>query len=141
MALNHGIESLDHHLGTRFFVHDGMASAVKPVQFVRGRVPYTEWDKSLNNCKIHLKENVKLLLFEGYTLKVFKHSLQFHAFARKTSSRSSSSSYVQSRMPLFFCDDIPDPCLQTFNSCNLMSTNLILNITPQKEDWRCYVWG
>jgi hypothetical protein len=31
------------------------------------------------------------------------------------------------------CDDIPDPCLQIFNSCNLGSTNLILNITPQKE--------
>lgn len=33
------------------------------------------------------------------------------------------------------CYDIPGPCLQTLNSCNLCSRDLILNITPQKS--RC----
>jgi hypothetical protein len=32
-----------------------------------------------------------------------------------------------------YCVDIPDPYLHAFNSCNLGSIKLILNITPQKE--------
>jgi hypothetical protein len=35
--------------------------------------------------------------------------------------------------PTDYYDDIPDPCLPTFNSYNLGGINSIVNITPNKE--------
>jgi hypothetical protein len=41
--------------------------------------------------------------------------------------------------PAYYCGDIPDPCHQIFNPCNLGSINLILHSTPQKEVYRCNI--
>jgi hypothetical protein len=82
---------------------------------------------------------VKLILFDGYIHKVlfFIYSAHFNVGTLcRTENIQEKFQYfpcASQHACIDCCDDIPDPCLQIYNSCNLGSINLILNITPQKE--------
>jgi hypothetical protein len=80
---------------------------------------------------------VKLFLFDGYMKFFFIHLVHFNVgVLYRTENFQSKFQFfpcASQHASIDCCDDIPDPCLQIFNLCNLGSINLILNITPQKE--------
>jgi hypothetical protein len=101
---------------------------------------YRVGKKSSTNFTIQLKikncqENGKIILFDVYIHKVFLYTQHSSVWTPVSHGEYPAQFFPCASQYAYidFCDDVPDPCCQNFNSFNLGSTNLILNITPQKE--------